>query len=113
MGGMLFFGGASFLAMCSGCSWVRIGIMYYQKAPLKNMVWYCILYLHLFFLPFACLLTWNTGPRLMVDSDVKSLVCLVARRNSMQLIIGYVIQLQVRVGLSVNLDTPMLEKSNL
>jgi len=40
----------------------------------------------------------------MVDSDVKSLVCLVARRNSMQLIIGYVIQLQVRVGLSVNLD---------
>jgi len=57
-----------------------------------------------FFLPFACLLTWNTGPRLMVDSDVKSFVCFVARRNSMRLMIGCFIPFQVHVHVGANLD---------
>jgi len=91
----IFFGWASFLALCPGGSQVRDGIKYYQKTSLKNMVWYCISYLHLFFQPFACLLTWNTGPRLMVDSDVKSFICFVARRNSMRLMIGCFIPFQV------------------
>jgi len=100
----VFFGWASFLAVCPGGSRVRDGIMYYQKTSLKNMVWYCISYLHLFFQPFACLLTWNTGPRLMVDSDVKSFICFVARRNSMRLMIGCFIPFQVHVHVGVNLD---------
>jgi len=41
----------------------------------------------------------------MVDPDVKSFVCLVARRNSMKLMIGCVIPIQVRVRAGVNLDT--------
>ena len=40
----------------------------------------------------------------MVDHDVKPFVCLVARRDSMKLMIGCVIPLQVRVRVGVNLD---------
>jgi len=42
----------------------------------------------------------------MVDHDVKPFVCLVARRDSMKLMIGCVIPLQVRVPVrvGVNLD---------
>jgi len=40
----------------------------------------------------------------MVDRNVKPFVCLVARRNSMKMIIGCVIPLQMRVRVRVNLD---------
>jgi len=42
-------------------------------------------------IPLACLVTWNTGPSLMVDPNVKPFVGLVARKNSMKLITGCVI----------------------
>jgi len=57
-----------------------------------------------FFLPFACLVTWHTGPRLIVNPDVEPLVGLVARRNAMKLMIGCVIPLQVRVRVGIKLD---------
>ena len=107
----IFFIWASFLAVCSDFSRVRDSVMCYQKALLKNMVWYCIWYLPLFFPPLACSVTSNTGPRLMADPNAKPLVCLATRKNSMKLIIGCVIPLQVQVHVCPGFRIVRLVKS--
>ena len=47
---------------------------------------------------------WNMGPRIMVDYYVKFFICLVARRNSMKLMVECDILLQVQVCVGVNLN---------
>ena len=49
----------------------------------------------------------------MVDPNVKSFVCLVARWHSMKLMIGCLMPLQVRVPVSVNLDTAHARRMKL